>query len=67
MIFNINPYYGAFVADCIEHGIWHGTTWEECFRGLGFSSYKFDGYDDSQMSWHYLNDDEFVIFALRFS
>ena len=67
MRFGINPYYDAFVADCEAKGLWKISTWEECFKGLGFSSYKFDGYDDSQMSWHYLSDDEFVIFALRYS
>ena len=63
MIFNINPYYDEFVADCMENGIWHGTTWEECFRGLGFSSYKYS----RDIGLHYLSDDEFVIFILRFS
>ena len=62
MIFDIHPYCSAFVADCIEKGIWEGYSWEGMFHKLGFSSYKFDGYNK-----HQLSDEEFVIFLLRYS
>ena len=70
MRFAMKYYYTAFKAECIEKGIWHGTrsrqnSWEECFNGLGFSSYKFCGYHGDK--WHYLSEAEFVIFALRYS
>ena len=64
MRFDINPYYGAFKADCKEKGIWEGYSWEEMFHKLGFSSYKFCG-DGGK--WHYLSEDEYVIFVLRYS
>ena len=70
MFFDINPYYDAFVADCEAKGLWRqGTTWEECFKGLGFSSHKFHGvsYKFDGYNRHQLSDDEFVIFVLRYS
>ena len=65
MRFNMWPYREKVMAECKEKGIWKiSTSWEEMFHKLGFSSYKFCG-DGGK--WHYLSEDEFVIFALRYS
>ena len=61
MRFAMGPYLYKFRSDCIENGVWNKTK-EEMFHKLGFSSYRYYGYND-----HYLSDDEFVIFALRYS
>ena len=63
MRFSISLYRDLFMADCTEKGIW-GETWTEIFHKLGFSSYKFCSYGDK---FHYLSEDEFLIFALRYS
>ena len=65
MLFDMEPYLDKIRADCKDKGVWRlDTTYQECFNGLGFSSYKFCGYGDK---FHYLSEDEFVIFALRYS
>ena len=66
MKFSIEPYIKTFKTDCIEKGIWHDTTYQECFNGLGFSSYKY-GYGGGNRLPHYLSDEEFLIFVLRYS
>jgi len=68
MRFSISLYRDLFMADCTEKGIW-GETWTEIFHKLGFSSYKFygDTYCGYGGKWHYLSDEEFLIFALRYS
>jgi len=67
MLFDMEPYLDKIRADCKDKGIWGGTswtTWTEIFHKLGFSSYKFCSYGDK---FHYLSEDEFLIFALRYS
>jgi len=68
MRFNMWPYREKVMAECKEKGIWKiSTSWEELFHKLGFSSYKYCGYEDSNNLPHSLSDEEFVIFALRYS
>lgn len=69
MRFDINPYYDAFRDDCIEKGIWEGYSWMLCFHKLGFSSYEWLGYEYgiSDLPPHYLSEEEFVVFVLRYS
>ena len=63
MRFNMWPYREKVMAECKEKGIWKiSTSWEEMFRKLGFSSYKFYNYNK-----HQLSDEEFLIFVLRYS
>ena len=64
MRFNMNDYLEAVRDDCTEKGIWKDHSWVEIFHKLGFSSYKFCG-DGGK--WHYLSEDEYVIFVLRYS
>ena len=67
MIFKMGPYLDKFRADCKDKGVWRlDTTYQECFNGLGFSSYKYCGYEGGNWLPHYLSDEEFVIFALRY-
>ena len=66
MRFCIAKYYDEIIADVKKQGI-EFTCWEDCFHKLGFSSYKFYGYSDGKNLPQYLSEDEFVIFALRYS
>ena len=64
MRFDITPFRTKFRAAGIEKGVWSGH-WIDAFRGCGFSSYKFYGHHESLP--HYLSEDEFVVFVLRYS
>ena len=66
MRFSMGPYLFKFIEASIDKGVWADHTWEESFNGLGFSSYKYCGYEDSNNLPHYLSEDEFLIFVLRY-
>ena len=57
----INPYNMRFQKDYLDHdcGL---LSWKETFAIMGYKSYRYTG-----GTWHYLSEEEFVIFALRYS
>ena len=59
MIFKMGSYISKFSVDYIEHGC-SDLSWEETFAMMGYKSYSYEDYG------HYLSDEEFVIFALRY-
>ena len=71
MYFYIDQYVDKFRHECIEKRVW-ACSWGESFRGCGFSSYRFTdvdttGDDTTGNGLHYLSDEEFLIFVLRYS
>ena len=66
MYFYIDQYVDKFRYECIEKRIW-ACSWGESFRGCGFRSYRFTDGDATGNGLHYLSDEEFLIFVLRYS
>ena len=60
--------YPNFIEECMSIGYWWGASWEERFKSMGFTTYRFDDpklYASDEPHW--LDSDEFNIFVLRYS
>jgi hypothetical protein len=58
--------YPNFIEECKSIGSWWGTgTWSEVFSNAGFKTYRIDKTKMGKSHW--LDDEEFTWFVLRFS